>query len=1213
MNTNHIRGKLLVKESGIGIPNLIVVAYDLDPCTKAEELFELCSSGRHRELWAAIQGDRLGSIISDEGGTFELEFDDSAFQVRNREVRPDLLLLVTSPEESNVEVCPLVLHVSCGVRQNAGRLEHYLIQIPTEQLKKAGLRVPASHVLEPERPEDIRKRLKAEDEREQQIRDGVRELSRTRLQRLRKQREEVEKVLSSPVSVLSAVPEAVRKTPNYLEPGDSIEKTTLDVITDAIETQLNDEQNPARQRGMIVLTQEQRESLNIPENLVRENIKASELQDALFKRNGVSSLTDLIRVDPFTYCRPETHPDEGCGTTDLSTAGTGSESSEQPEEEAANEYGQDASLETMPGHIANLINAVVSPERTLLSDGGRRADQGEVQAQLEHFELRPGPADTPAFYDFHSLEIAFDHVWREAFDKETFDSLKELYVTLADLGTDPGALFGSSSDPADVVEAARGIYRATLQEIPQVVIMAIDLTPEQWTALTRDEQSSLEALAARYLNMRSQSGFQVRTDVMNLASFLGITRSQVANMLTRAAQEVVSRFAQYARSKSTAGSDGYAHFHRLLQRLFERLAEPYAFTIYAASREERSVNFGLVTTYRQKWEPLNYQPGELVKTIPLAPKETRRFTKKVVRKTRRSEKEVENNLSSRRNESGVTSRVEEEVIRKANTKTNFQLTADVGFNLLIFKNKLNVNFGREGTQSSDEIKKQFREEVVKSAEEYKRERTLEINTEASEDFEAEETGEISNPNDELPVTFLFYELQRRYRISERIHRVRPVILVAQEVPHPHEIDEHWLVAHDWILRRVILDDSFLPALTYLSTGLVGHEFALEELRKSMELQRGVMEEIKEEVAVIHRQAGARYAALERSVERGAEVALGDDIITYGTGPGFRFRRVEENEESARIREEAAKDAHERAAREEKEMRARLEREVTALAAATEAYTKALREHLDRKTQVARLRVHVKENILYYMQAIWNHEPPDQRFFRLHRTTVPRLTGQLRYNINPAASATNASSHANATPVQIEARCALDLPLETTTLSEVADLDNLLGYKGNYMIFPLKEGNCLTDFMMTPYLDTELGLRDPDEFGNWTPEEFAEYVCCLKKNLNNDAFHAIRNQLREHYRKLLSAPRRLSEEIVVPTGSLFIEALPGVHPILEDFKLRHRAMDVKKVQAEVRKAELENLRLASRLLAGEYEDPDIEKKIVVEGGSGAVMIPADEDT
>jgi hypothetical protein len=70
--------------------------------------------------------------------------------------------------------------------------------------------------------------------------------------------------------------------------------------------------------------------------------------------------------------------------------------------------------------------------------------------------------------------------------------------------------------------------------------------------------------------------------------------------------------------------------------------------------------------------------------------------------------------------------------------------------------------------------------------------------------------------------------------------------------------------------------------------------------------------------------------------------------------------------------------------------------------------------------------------------------------------------------------------------------------------------------------------------------------------------------------------------------------------VVPTNSLFIEVLPGTRPLLENFKLRHRELDVYKVQSEVRKAELENLRLAARLLNAEREDPDIEKKIVVEG-------------
>jgi len=73
-------------------------------------------------------------------------------------------------------------------------------------------------------------------------------------------------------------------------------------------------------------------------------------------------------------------------------------------------------------------------------------------------------------------------------------------------------------------------------------------------------------------------------------------------------------------------------------------------------------------------------------------------------------------------------------------------------------------------------------------------------------------------------------------------------------------------------------------------------------------------------------------------------------------------------------------------------------------------------------------------------------------------------------------------------------------------------------------------------------------------------------------------------------------------IIVPTSSLYIEAMPGTHPLLEDFKLKHRVIDVQKAKAETRKLELENLRYASRLLNNELGDPDVDKQVVVEGST-----------
>jgi hypothetical protein len=45
--------------------------------------------------------------------------------------------------------------------------------------------------------------------------------------------------------------------------------------------------------------------------------------------------------------------------------------------------------------------------------------------------------------------------------------------------------------------------------------------------------------------------------------------------------------------------------------------------------------------------------------------------------------------------------------------------------------------------------------------------------------------------------------------------------------------------------------------------------------------------------------------------------------------------------------------------------------------------------------------------------------------------------------------------------------------------------------------------------------------------------------------------------------------------------------------LEGFKEEHRKMDVLKVKAEVRAAELDNLRRAKLVLADKLEDPNIE--------------------
>lgn len=289
--------------------------------------------------------------------------------------------------------------------------------------------------------------------------------------------------------------------------------------------------------------------------------------------------------------------------------------------------------------------------------------------------------------------------------------------------------------------------------------------------------------------------------------------------------------------------EGSSRLGQLLTQLEKLLSERYAFDVFAKD----SINFGIMVTYRQTWVPEKYQVGDLASTIPLAPKEIRRYTTRAVTKKTRAVKELEDNLQTRKTETSDTTRADGEIVKKAQEKTHFNIGAEETFGGDGFSIKATQSGGGDSSKESASIKKEMRESVLKSAQEYRQQHRMEVETSESVETEATTFHEIQNPNDELAVTYLFYELQRTYRISERIHQLTPVILVANDVPAPHEIDDAWLIEHDWILRRAILDDSFRPALDYLTKSFVGAEVNIRILESNAIAQKNLVDQINQQV------------------------------------------------------------------------------------------------------------------------------------------------------------------------------------------------------------------------------------------------------------------------------------------------------------------------------------------------------------------------------
>jgi hypothetical protein len=664
--------------------------------------------------------------------------------------------------------------------------------------------------------------------------------------------------------------------------------------------------------------------------------------------------------------------------------------------------------------------------------------------------------------------------------------------------------------------------------------------------------------------------------------------------------------------------EGSSRLGQLLTQLEKLLSERYAFDVFAKD----SINFGIMVTYRQTWVPEKYQVGDLASTIPLAPKEIRRYTTRAVTKKTRAVKELEDNLQTRKTETSDTTRADGEIVKKAQEKTHFNIGAEETFGGDGFSIKATQSGGGDSSKESASIKKEMRESVLKSAQEYRQQHRMEVETSESVETEATTFHEIQNPNDELAVTYLFYELQRTYRISERIHQLTPVILVANDVPAPHEIDDAWLIEHDWILRRAILDDSFRPALDYLTKSFVGAEVNIRILESNAIAQKNLVDQINQQVQT---QMGL-LSSNERSVQEAVQglastqqqQGIFNTVKRFFDPLGITGGADSGGVEAAQAMVDYAMQTLDRAEREKARLLAQLEVATTALQSAVDKLSLAVKEHYDRVAEIDRLRVHVKENILYYMQAIWRQEPPDQRFFRLYNIEVPIVTPVVA---GVTVNVTMGNGGGTMPPglralLGSEETWVSELPMPTVKLTtkklvEVADLDNVLAYKGNYMVFALKENNYITLHMMQDYLDVGEGLllRDPDELGNYSIEEL-QVLAKAVYDKDPIEFNARRGDFKMMLMDRLTSTRKDNDLVIVPTNSLYIECLVGTHPLLEDFKLIHRALDVKKVQAEVRRAELENIRLAARALEGEREDPDIEKKIVIETGDKNISLEPD---
>jgi hypothetical protein len=135
---NKVNGKVLVKETGGGVSNLLVIIHDVDPMSKAKSSVAQSSyqTGSRRE-------NRIGPVHTNTNGNLELAFDNAIFAPCDSERSPDLVpdVFATDNSISTAQFIPLhlqqhLLFFSNLHRQDAGQTEACILRVSRELLEK---------------------------------------------------------------------------------------------------------------------------------------------------------------------------------------------------------------------------------------------------------------------------------------------------------------------------------------------------------------------------------------------------------------------------------------------------------------------------------------------------------------------------------------------------------------------------------------------------------------------------------------------------------------------------------------------------------------------------------------------------------------------------------------------------------------------------------------------------------------------------------------------------------------------------------------------------------------------------------------------------------------------------------------------------------------------------------------------------------------------
>ncbi len=585
--------------------------------------------------------------------------------------------------------------------------------------------------------------------------------------------------------------------------------------------------------------------------------------------------------------------------------------------------------------------------------------------------------------------------------------------------------------------------------------------------------------------------------------------------------------------------------YSLLPQIFalhDALKEKYQFEIY----RPYTWNIGLQIVYRQEWRPLGNQRGEIIRTIPLGPKQLEKVSTKVVRRTKVSKTSEDLKSVETTTETSDTTKDSSEIVNEAANSFGWHMEAGASVNVWGVSASISGGMQSNAENKSRAMNNKLSEAMQKTASKMRKETKIVVTTESEVTEEMTTASDIQNPNEEIPITYVYSKLQRQYEIMTSLAEVHNVIMIAEPIPPPDKVNFYWVKKHDWKITKVLLDDSFREILNSITHDTETAQSSIDEtsLKKIMD---------------------NTMIALTNLAGNVSQLSLSDIGLIKETQQGYRDFVKEQSER--------------------------------------EKQTSVQNEKRERFYR------HIRENILHYCRAIWSHEDSQQRQLRYKRlnikvpvkwnlvgtydTNSELFEGEFIADENGAADITDLMNpagpigyHGNYAIYFLKPEFAGEDTFEILDVLKLPYVYDPQGEAEAILMDPLLKKYTIEKEDITP---DKIDIDIREEMVEFVPELRLEYAMARNEGEAEVDELFARNELFVKYYPEYLFRKEQVRRFVLDTNNLIVDIEPGTGTALEGFKLAHRALDIQKAYQEKEMLELDNQKRRELLKKDIYED------------------------